>query len=382
MSYDVAIVGGGPAGLSAAIEAAKTGAKVILFEEHEEFGRPRHCTGLLSIRGVSLIGKVAKESIINYLRGVKVLSGDALLRVEFKKPQTVVLDRVNFEKMMAREAEKAGVHLLPRHTVTSLEVIEDSIVLRVRSKGVSKFYKSKRAIIATPLAYLLLRRYGYKKTNKYLPAYQHHLRVSNKFERDFALIILNKSISPGFFSWLVPLSHEEILVGLAGRRINPALNLLKLEEILGIKVREVIGSYSGLIYVGGPRKKLVYGPVIVVGDAAGHVKPTTGGGLFYGILCSRIAGRIASLGENLKVYEKFCHEMLAREMTFMKIIRKMLDIIPDQLIRAFIKSMRSSGVSRDIMKGDQDMQSRVLKALIKSPRFYEAILKVPLKIMK
>ena len=61
---DIVVIGAGPAGIMASIEASKTGASVILLEEHPIVGDPNHCSGLITIKGLKKLGVPYSKSII------------------------------------------------------------------------------------------------------------------------------------------------------------------------------------------------------------------------------------------------------------------------------------------------------------------------------
>ena len=115
--YDVIVVGGGPCGILTAIECAKANLKVCLLEEHFKIGEPPHCAGILSIKGLKLLGlydrllskwdKVVQNPTI---KGATFFSpSNYCFKVKRDTPQAVIVDRANFERKMFQYAEKLGV---------------------------------------------------------------------------------------------------------------------------------------------------------------------------------------------------------------------------------------------------------------------------------
>jgi len=373
---DLIIIGAGPSGLSAAITAAKAGLNVIVLEEHESIGRPRHCTGLLSLRGVEIIGEPARQSIENLLNGVEVYTKfKKRFSVIFKSPQTAVLDRVKFEELLAKQALQNGVDIYLKHEARKIRMYEDGVDVIVYSKNGVLTYSGKYAIVASSgSATLLLNEYGYKPPKRKLPAAQHLVNVNSKIETTVAQIHFSRDIAPGFFGWIVPVNENNALVGLAGK-IN-VWNALRFFEakIIGYSNLKVHDVYPGVIITSGMLHKLVYKKALVVGDAAGQVKPTTGGGILFGTSCGRIAGGVVALTlqglADLNLYENLCSLMLEREMRNMLFVRRILNYLPDNILSVLADMVDQSDLSSVFIRGDQDYQSSILRNLFKDPRFY------------
>ena len=107
---------------------------------------------------------------------------------------------------------------------------------------------------------------------------------------DMVEVYLGRRFSPGFFAWLVPTHEGRALAGLLARRDTKA----HMEAFLRhLKDQGKIPSRRAPFKFGGiplkPLRRTSGNRVIVVGDAAGQVKPTTGGGIYYGLLCADIA---------------------------------------------------------------------------------------------
>src|SRR5688572_19881635 len=105
---DVLIVGGGPAGLSAASQLAAAGHDVALFEEHDRFGDPVHCTGVLAAEAIDELG-VPREVVLNPLTTARFFSPSGLdVAYTPAMPEAVVIDRLAFDAWLARAALGAG----------------------------------------------------------------------------------------------------------------------------------------------------------------------------------------------------------------------------------------------------------------------------------
>src|SRR5207247_2680625 len=116
-------VGPGVAGCHAAFEASKSDAKVVLLEEHPQVGVPSHCSGVVSINGLSLLGlkpdpiftqRTIQGAIFNPPKGEPV-------EVRTKTPVAVIINRMRFDQHLAKRAVAEGVTL---HTKTRVSRFE------------------------------------------------------------------------------------------------------------------------------------------------------------------------------------------------------------------------------------------------------------------
>jgi len=113
-----------------------------------------------------------------------------------------------------------------------------------------------------------------------------------------------------------------------------------------------------------------------VGDAASQVKPTTGGGIVFGMLCSKIAGEIShdAIESNnfsadfLSRYQSRWRRQIGFDLTAMRQLRKMLNRLPDDKIDRIIELSSKLGVGRILEEiGDLDFQGKSLVRLIEHP---------------
>ncbi|MDW8061838.1 MAG: FAD-dependent oxidoreductase, partial [Nitrososphaerota archaeon] len=109
---DIAVIGGGPAGLSTAISASRFGVETILFEEHENIGLPWHCAGIASSsRLKSLHIEGFDKAVLAEFDTVDIyLSLRHAFTVISDVPQ-LILDRISFDNLLAEKASSSGVEL-------------------------------------------------------------------------------------------------------------------------------------------------------------------------------------------------------------------------------------------------------------------------------
>src|SRR5690349_9517465 len=108
---DVAIIGGGPAGLYAGTLLAQAGFSVALFEEHPVVGQPVHCTGVLAAEAFDEFD-LPRACVLNDLSTAKFIapSGTA---ISYTTPTTeaIVIDRGQLDQALAQRAVIAGVDI-------------------------------------------------------------------------------------------------------------------------------------------------------------------------------------------------------------------------------------------------------------------------------
>jgi flavin-dependent dehydrogenase len=193
---------------------------------------------------------------------------------------------------------------------------------------------------------------------------------------DYVEIHTGKRVAPNFFAWVIPLGGERARVGLAckGRNLKKQLNNFIAERFGGGSRAELVATRSGSIVTCGPIEKTYDDSLLVVGDAAGQVKPTTGGGVILGGICASIAGEVAARAVRedgltsafLRRYEVLWRRRLGREFTVAGLARRVISRLSDRqidkLFRIVIKERLQGELS---IEGDIDFQGRMILKLLK-----------------
>jgi digeranylgeranylglycerophospholipid reductase len=312
--YDCCVIGGGPVGAMTARSAASKGARVLLVEKGRAPTYPDRCTGIVSPR---LLDEASLDQgvVLRRIRGGIIHAPNGrCLRIEAADARAVVIDRRLFNVRLLEMAEQAGVEFVPESLATGL--VNGSIA--IERMGAMYGAEAKVVIGADgPLSKvaawaklpvpgeILL---GLQAIARYEPA-----------EPDFIEVFFDQALAPGFFAWVVPAEQGIARVGLATYQMKGASAFLKrFLERLKLKPLKI---NAGLIPIGA-RAQTVAGKVLVVGDAAAQAKPTSGGGLYTGICCAKIAGEVAAAkalaadgGDGLTAYKKRWREMLERELS-------------------------------------------------------------------
>lgn len=378
-SVDVAVVGGGPAGLIAATEAARRGLKVVLFEEDDIIGRPERCAGLYSIRGLEKIGVTLSRRYVQNLVWGGVINSPSgeVLEVSSPAPVAVVAEREAFDRYLAEKALASGADIFVGRRVVSCNSLVGDKGCEVVFEDGSKL-SSKALIIAEGSSASLARRVfkGYHAPH-WLPIIQ--VIVKNHGLDKRKAHVWFKNYLKDFFGYLVPIDEELGKLGVAAKRspLEKAYRLMR-EEMPGSKI---IGYSAHSIYRGPPIELGLDGNVLLVGDVAGQVKATTGGGVIAGGICAKAAAShvYSYLEEGRRgVYRRMVRG-LYRELKAIHWIAKTMDLMSDKALDGLIRAASESGLSKTLsIRGDMDFQVTGLIESLASPgglRFLCGLLK-------
>ena len=382
---ELAVVGGGPSGLIAAREAASRGREVILLEEHREIGFPCHCAGLLSIKGLAELGIPLREDFVrNIVKGASFFSPSGLsFTVERDEPVAAVVERGLLDKFLAEEASRTGVEITLNSKVKRLRRDHGSVSI------IGEGFKAEVDLVidAEGISQKLIRGVGLQPSPERckLPAMQLDL-AGVTLDPDYVEIHVGSKFAPGFVAWVIPLGDGEARVGLACKRgkgkVKDRLERF-LRERFGDSTKPIEGSNrSGLITTCGPIAKTYTANLLVVGDAAGHVKPLTGGGVIPGGLCASIAGRVAAEAVEagdfsetfLGRYEEIWRRRFWSEFKVARLVRSVADRLSDKSIDRIFKAVIEGGVYREISAwGDMDFHGRSIIKLLGNTDFWRAL---------
>jgi digeranylgeranylglycerophospholipid reductase len=378
MTYDVVVVGAGPAGSAAACECAQQGLKTLCIEEHGTIGYPVQCAGLLSTAAFAEC-RVTERPVLNRVTGARILAGrGSELLIDAKKTKAYVVDRGALDREMAENAAREGAEFLLRTSVCGIQ--HNTLVTRgVERKKPIPF---KILIAADGPRGTIARLLGMERPKVFLAGIQADIL----HEGDPGLVELYPDASPDFFGWMIPTAPGRARVGLCARSDVPGHFAAFMKKFRSPSVHLVTGTLPL-----GVMPKTYGHRTLFVGDAAGFAKPTSGGGVYTGIRSARHAAAVAleacSRGRFddpvLSGYERRWQADVGRELALGFRLFEMRQHMSGQDIDDLIHALADPDIVRTIEEyGDMDRPSALVKKLLVRPgvlRLIRPLVKTGLK---
>lgn len=344
-------MGAGPAGSVAAGRLAGNGYDVSVFEEHPVVGRPISCTGIVTKALFDFVEK-SNEYVVNELDGVRIASPSGKI-VEIPLKEYVIC-RERFDNFLMKKAVEKGAEYHVRHKFVG---VKDNVALfQHGDKTVEK--KFDILIGADGPFSAVGRASGLLNDRKYYIGSQ--ATIKGDFDPGWFLTFFGAS-APGFFAWAVPESENLARVGVATQK-----HVYKYFELLRQKFDgEIVERQAGPIPIYDGAKNVQRDNVFLVGDAAGVVKNTTGGGIITGMWSSEVLADCIKSGKN---YSKALAP-LRRELWIHEKLRRMLDKFSDADYERLVGWMSSPRVKRILFNYPREYPSRfVWKLALAQPK--------------
>ena len=390
--YDVIIIGGGPSGSQVAYKLAGMGHEVVVVERKERQGELVCCTGIISRECVSSFG-IDEGVIWKWASSAKLFAPSGkLLRVWREEPQAAIVDRATLNMAFASRAQDRGVEYVLNSTVRSIEFGDDGVSIEAVRQGEGLSFRARAVIIATGFSSRLAEELGLGRFGDSVMGAQAEVEAIGVDEVE---VYCGQKLAPSFFAWLVPTSLGRALVGLLSRH-KPRLYLKKFLSFLmasgKITSDEVEINYGGIPLK--PLPRTYSDRLMVVGTAAGQIKPTTGGGIYFGLLCADIAAshlhRALTTNDlsarSLSGYQRDWKGKLGRELRTGYWARKFYEMLSDRQIDRIFDIMQSSGIIETLQKAEDlsfDWHGGVVARLIRYQVFRKAIeaMKIPFQLI-
>ncbi|HDJ38223.1 MAG TPA: NAD(P)/FAD-dependent oxidoreductase [Methanosarcinales archaeon] len=405
MDYDIVVVGAGPAGCLAAKYAAKNGAKTLLIEEHASIGSPIQCAGLLSTKAIHAC-EVVPNREFHPITGAFVYAPDGRrIRIAGGEVKAYVVDRRSFDRTLAEDAIRAGAEILMRTRACGMDICdqENERILHVTIEGEPDTIVAGVVIGADGVGSRVARWAGLDSHETVLSGAQ--VGTIYDFDDPGFVEIFTGSCAPGFFAWAIPY-HDSARIGLAvrpelGRGSEPESGagfrsgsawdhlqrLLSTHRVVSEKCHtHTTEIVMGGIPIGVP-KRTVADRVLITGDAAGQVKPTSGGGVYPGAVCAKIAGQVAAdavregdtSAGRLSEYDRLWRAEIGRELAIGKRINEWMARLDDSGFNRMIRVLDDPELLDLITRyGDMDYPSVVLRKLLLNRKSAGAFLKLVL----
>ncbi len=380
METTVLIVGAGPVGSYLGMKLSKAGISNIIVEEHAKIGEPEQCTGLFSTNLDNYV-KIPESIILNRLKGAIFCCKDKKFELRTNKVQAYVTDRIKFDMFMAEEAKRAGSKFLLAHKFVGFERKDDGFVVNLETKDenkekankttkketnkIKKTIKAKYLVGADGPSSAVGKAAGIYGNRKFWIGAQVFLETKKPmFEKDLAYLYLDRKYSQDFFAWVVPMSKTTAKVGTAVyTKPKEYLDRFLKDKFPDAKIT---GYQGGLIPYYSPETAIEKGNVFLIGDAAEHVKATTGGGVINGFWAADEL--VKGILEGHPNYEKRAKNV-RKNLNMHLLVRNKINKFDDEKYAELLEKLNKPSV-QSIMKehGDMDFPRKfAFKLLIKNP---------------
>lgn len=378
-NHDIIVVGAGPIGSTYAYKMAMKGYDVALFDMKNRIGQPLQCAGLVSTN-ICETKNLPEEVIVNRVQGANLYSPDNnMIRVTKNKTVAYVLDRVMYDKYLFDRAVDAGVTPYLGDRVLDVDIDDTSIKTAER-----KYSSDLIAVASGPTCHTSKKMNPDLKDESFV-GLQYTVRTQEQ-EMDYVNLSIKQKILPGFL-WEIPTSPFTKRVGLFTDG-----SYSEAEQLLNNQLKatdQIIEKHNGLIPKFNPDKKIVKNNTILLGDAAGQVKPTTGGGLISGFNCVEMAsensGKMLEENNNdyLINYEKEYHKRYNDEFRAQKNVQNIIRDMTEDDFNYMFKQLKKYEADKIISEhGDMDNQTPLLKELVKTGIIFKLVPKIGVRRLK
>jgi len=353
--YDVVVVGAGPAGNQVAYRLALLGYRVVVLERNHLPGKKVCCTGIIGEECAASFA-IDDSVVLRHVNSATLFSPSGnSMQLRRREPQACILDRSAFDVMMAARAQEAGAEYVLDCQVGNVTINDDG----VRAEAGGKNFEAKAAVLACGFGSGLSERLGLGRAGDFVTGAQAEVATVGI---DEVKVYFGSEIAPGFFAWLVPTTPARGRVGLLSRR-NPGMYLSKL--IVALQAQEKVAPGEVELSYGAiplkPLAKTYAERLLVVGDAAGQVKPTTGGGIYYGLLCADIAANTLHQAfqhgdfsaKRMEGYQRNWGKLLKRELKIGYWARRLFERLSNAQIDRLIDIIRSSGIDEEMLQAKE-----------------------------
>lgn len=369
--YDVAIVGGGPAGLSAALTAAQSGAKVILLEKDEAIAHSVRTSGVTWIDSMEALGIPSRY--YNPIQSYRFVSPENEVMISGEAARCCVLDVRATYQYLAMLAAQSGAKIMVRSTVTN--VLKDSSSGKVRGIKASTprgdlVVNCSLVIDASGFSSSAARRAGaVSEWRRYGVGAEYECYCDNADSSTWTLMV-GQQYSEAGYAWVFPLSANRVRIGVGiGRPESGADPLDRLHSLMERRLKPLdslgniqpIELHYGFIPNEGVRKTTISDGLLMVGDSAGQSNPLVLEGIRYAIEFGRLAGRVGaesvaqgSTVKSLAEYDKVWREKVESKInSALKVQSRWIGLSDEQWDRE-IEILRDMTVDEfiDFIKAD------------------------------
>ena len=304
LDFDVVVVGGGPAGSSAARIAAENKCTVALIEKEKEIAETVRTSGVTWISDVKKFG--IPKDCYNPIKKFSFCSPKNSVTISDNVAKAAVLDVRKTYRFLANRAQTSGARIFTSTNVS--EVLKNSdgkcvgVIAKSKEKDIQ--FNAKVVIDASGFASVVAKELGHVEQWKKFGVGAEFEVKTEKLEHDNWWLMVGQEYSPAGYAWIFPTSKNTARVGVGiGKPDSDVDPTIRLNQLIDNKIGpikdlgkiEKIEFHYGLIPNEGLSRKTVYDNLILVGDSAGQANPLVLEGIRYAIRFGEVAGKVAGI---------------------------------------------------------------------------------------
>ncbi len=288
MDFDFIIVGAGPIGSYLTKSLVKEGFSVGIFERKKEIGEGVICSGIVGKDAYDKFN-LPEKAIIRKISSLKVFS-PSLIELQYSKeePFAYIADRKIFDKELFEKALEGGAESFLQSKVFDIEREKDKILIKYSENGRESKKSARCIVLASGTNFSLHEKIGVSAPEKIL--WGNRVQASGGNGNGSVEVYILSKPDLSSFGWIIPLNGHTRIGALSHKSSQETLKSLIYKSNGRFKVN--MDTIEKAPIACGNSNKIFGERVIAVGEAAGQVKTTTGGGIYYGLIGASIAKEV------------------------------------------------------------------------------------------
>ncbi len=328
-AYEVIVIGAGPGGSIAATTLAESDVDVLLIEKRQEIGSPIRCAEGVGKEGITEFIDPDPRWIAAEIKGFRLYAPNGM-PVEIRGlGDGCVLERKIFDRELASRAADAGADVMAKTGAVGL-YMEDGEVrgVHINHLGEEALVRSRIVIAADGVESQVARWAGLRTVPKLrdIDTAVQYLMSDLEIDPEVCEFYFGQEVAPGGYVWVFPKGDRmaNVGIGISGNNSYPKTAHQYLQEFIDRRFprNAILSVMAGAIPTGATVRKMVTDGLMVVGDAAHHTNPLSGGGIVNAMKAGKLAAEVAikalEVGDcsekTLQVYEKRWHRSVGKSL--------------------------------------------------------------------